>query len=285
MISELRVNGLCAGYGRKIIIGNINFAACGHQNLGIIGPNGGGKSTLLRCVAGTLKPCAGKALLQGRNVSEWNPRERARIVSVFSAGQRRPAYLTALQFVLLGRFPWLSWLGQYSKADMEIAHAALAECGISSLAGRPVDGLSTGQFHLAALARCLAQIWRTPQAILLLDEMTANLDLARKLEISLLLDKWRQKGHIIVQAIHDCNLAALFCTHLLGLKNGRQQFCGSVNSVFTEENLSALYDWPVGMAKHPDAGVLQLYPRLISSDFPGSAGRPDSVRTGWPNLR
>lgn len=272
MSISLLVESAHIGYGENLILNQICFAAESAQNVGIIGVNGSGKSTLLRCIAGAILPVSGHVSLGGQAISSMTRRQRARTMAILSAEQGRPNYFTTLQLVLLGRFPWLSWMGHYSAADKNIAKAALEECGIRELENVPVVHLSSGQYQLAALARTLAQIWEVPHAVLLLDELTANLDLARKMEISLLLDKWRRKGHIIIHAMHDCNLAALFCTHLLGLKGGRQLFFGSVNDVFTKEQLSALYDWPLGVQTHPDTDAPQIYPHLGAHDAGNAFG-------------
>lgn len=262
MTWAIEVSNLAAGYGARNILEKINFAVAPGQNLGIIGPNGSGKSTLLRCIIGNIAPIKGLVRIKDRDLTSWSRKNLARTLAVCGCTSQRLQYFSTLQYVLIGRFPWLSWLGQYSHEDKRIAASALRECGLDAINATPVVQLSSGQFQLTALARTLAQIWDIPEAILVFDELTANLDLARKMDISLVLDKWQRKGHTIVQASHDCNLAALFCTHLLGLKNGRQIFFGSVKEVFTKENLSVLYDWPVEIYQHPDAHLPQIFVRL-----------------------
>lgn len=270
--SLLRVQNLHAGYARKPILSNISFDLSPGQNLGILGPNGGGKTTLLRCAGGILEPTAGSVHLHGRLLSSYSAKARARHMASVSCAFDGAFHATAIDYVLLGRFPWLSWLSRYSSADKQCANAVLTAAGIKEIAHSRMDSLSAGQAQLAALCRALAQIWQVHAPVLLLDEMSANLDLRHRINVSRLLACFQSRNNCaILQAMHDCNLAALYCTHLLGIKNGKMLFYGPVEKVFTAENLSELYDWPIGITPHPDLPRPQLYAHLRERDFsPGS---------------
>lgn len=277
--SLLSVQNLHAGYARKPILADVSFRLLPGQNLGILGPNGSGKTTLLRCAAGILKVAAGSIALRGRSLAGYSAKKRAQHIAAVPCALGSTAHFTLLTYVLLGRFPWLSCLGLYSRRDRHCAQAALRAAGLSHLAHVPLASLSAGQVQLGALCRALAQIWQVDQPILLLDEMSANLDLKHRIRVSRLLASLQCRNNCaILQAMHDCNLAALYCTHLLGIKNGKVLFYGPVDKVFTAENLSELYDWPVGITQHPDLPRPQLYAHLPRSSL--CAAGPF-----YPNLR
>ena len=155
--------------------------------------------------------------------------------------------------VLLGRFAHLGWLGPYSREDYTVADSALDETGAAPLAHRRLTELSGGELQRVLLARALAQ--QSP--LLLLDELAAGLDWARMVELFDLLERRRAAGACVLMAVHDCNLAALYATRLMGLKGGNLVFDGPVAKVFTEENLGALYNIPISVLPHPQLGLPQ----------------------------
>lgn len=243
-------------YGRKEALRGVNLELGSGRIIGLLGPNGSGKTTLLRVLAGSLMPTAGMVQVQGADIRRLSPRERARRVAVLSQRSAAPQGMTALQMVLLGRYPWLGWWGSYSAEDRRIAHEALEETGALPLAGRQVSELSGGELQRVALARSLAQ--QSP--VLLLDELAAGLDLARMLELFDLLERRRRAGAALLLVMHDCNLAAQYATRLLGLREGRVLFDGPVRRCFTAENLRALYAVDLHIVPHPRNGLPQALP-------------------------
>ena len=163
----LRAEGIRAAYGTDEILHGVDIDLHPGEAVALLGPNGSGKTTLLRVLAGSLMPTAGMVQVQGADIRRLSPRERARRVAVLSQRSAAPQGMTALQMVLLGRYPWLGWWGSYSAEDRRIAHEALEETGALPLAGRQVSELSGGELQRVALARTLAQ--QSP--VLLLDEL------------------------------------------------------------------------------------------------------------------
>lgn len=270
----LKAKNLAAAYAGRLIFSDLNFSLQPGQFLGVLGPNGCGKTTLLRCLGKTKQPTKGAIYISGQNIARLSLKNFAQRLA--SASHGGPRSLTLRQYVLLGRFPWLSWLGFYTQTDHEIVDQLLCDLALSAHAQQLCATLSDGQWQLATLARALTQLWQVKTPILLLDEPAANLDVNRRMEIFQLLAKWRKKGGAIIAAMHDCNLASLFCDSLLGIKDGRQLFYGAVKNVFTKENLSAIYDWPVGIFSHPDADAPQIYPHLpFSHHNLAASARPE----------
>ncbi len=242
----LRAEGIRAAYGTDEILHGVDIDLHPGEAVALLGPNGSGKTTLLRVLAGSLMPTAGMVQVQDADIRRLSPRERARRVAVLSQRSAAPQGMTALQMVLLGRYPWLGWWGSYSAEDRRIAHEALEETGAWALAGR----------QRVALARTLAQ--QSP--VLLLDELAAGLDLARMLELFDLLERRRRAGAALLLVMHDCNLAAQYATRLLGLREGRVLFDGPVRRCFTAENLRALYAVDLHIVPHPRNGLPQALP-------------------------
>ena len=249
----VRVAGLSAGYGEKAVLRRVDFTLRAGECTALLGPNGSGKTTLLRAISGVLAPQAGEIELLGRPIRVLNPRQRARMVAVVPQRGQLPQGLTARQMVLLGRFAHLGWMGAYNRKDYAAADSALDETGAATLAHRRLTELSGGELQRVLLARALAQ--QSP--LLLLDELAAGLDWARMVELFDLLERRRAAGACVLMAVHDCNLAALYATRLMGLKGGNLVFDGPVAEVFTEENLGALYNTSISVLPHPRFGLPQ----------------------------
>ena len=261
----LRVAGVSAGYGEKAVLRTVEITLRAGECAALLGPNGSGKTTLLRAISGVLAPQSGGIELLGRPLTALKPRERARMVAVVPQRGQLPQGLTARQMVLLGRFAHLGWMGAYSREDYAAADSALDETGAAPLARRRLTELSGGELQRVLLARALAQ--QSP--LLLLDELTAGLDWARMVELFDLLERRRAAGACVLMAVHDCNLAALYATRLMGLKGGNLVFDGPVAKVFTEENLGALYNTSISVLAHPRFGLPQAL--LASASGPWRA--------------
>ena len=274
----LRVAGISAAYGEKAVLRRVEFTLRAGECAALLGPNGSGKTTLLRAISGVLAPQTGEIELLGRPLATLSPRQRARMVAVVPQRGQLPQGLTSRQMVLLGRFAHLGWLGAYGREDYAAADSALEETGAAMLANRRLTELSGGELQRVLLARALAQ--QSP--LLLLDELAAGLDWARMVELFDLLERRRAAGACVLMAVHDCNLAALYATRLMGLKGGNLVFDGPVARVFTEENLGALYNIPISILPHPRFGLPQALLASASgpwrdADGAGLAAGPDDT--------
>lgn len=269
----LEAVSLAVGYGKRVVARNVSFCLRPGAFLALIGPNGAGKSALLRSLAGISPPLAGEILIDAKNARALPPKARARRVAFMPQNSPRPNGVNAGEFVRLGRYPWLAWHGFYGANDRDIARKAMEFTDSLAFQDRPATELSGGEWQRIRLARTLAQVDGEPNPIVLLDEFSAGLDISRALETYKKLDDLRNRGYAVLAAAHDCNHAALFASEILAVKNGAVAFYGPVAETFTKENLSALYDLPVGVAPHPDLGLPQAYVR-----FPGNSRRPHNRR-------
>ena len=246
----LELRDIHFSYRREVLAG-ITLEVRAGEVLGLLGPNGAGKSTLLGVASGALRPQRGAALLEGRPVASYSRREIGRRVALVAQTAEVRFPVTALEYVLAGRFAHSRALGFDAPRDVEVALAALAATDAAPFAPRPFNELSSGERQRVVLARALAQEPR----LLLLDEPTANLDLAH--QVSLLGRVWgftREGGLGALVVTHEVNLAAEFTDRVALLKGGRLLACGPPREVMTAATLGELFEMPLLVDAHPQSG-------------------------------
>lgn len=175
----LAAKGVSIAYGRSIVVEGLAIAISSGAFTALVGPNGCGKSTILRALAGLLKPIAGTIQLDGRPISDLSTKEVVRRIGALAQGPVAPDGLTVLDLIRQGRYPHRSLFGRWSENDDAVCNTALSLTCMEELRDRPVDSLSGGQRQRAWIAMALAK--ETP--ILLLDEPTTFLDLAHQIEV------------------------------------------------------------------------------------------------------
>jgi cobalamin transport system ATP-binding protein len=224
---------------------------------GLLGPNGCGKTTLLKLLSGVLRPLEGTITLRGRPLAEMPRRLTAQHLAVVPQ-ETHPAFdYTVMEMVLMGRHPYLGLLQLEGPQDLSIALEALSSTGTAHLSERSYMSLSGGEKQRVVIASALAQ---TPD-ILLLDEPTASLDLAYQLEIASLLTRLnRERAVTMVMATHDLNLAASLCDTLVLLRDGRVLAQGPTTEVLTTTMVRRLYNVEADVRFHEGAGHLTVVP-------------------------
>lgn len=207
----------------------------------ILGPNGAGKTTLLRLILGLLKPQRGTIRLEGRPQASFSRREMSRLIGLVPQSEYIPFDFSVLEFVLLGRAPYLGPLDMPRAPDYEIALQALKTIGLEHLKDRATPSLSGGERQLAMMARALAQQPR----VLLLDEPTAHLDLSNRDRVLHVLRAQARAGVTVIFTTHDPNLAASIADYGILMRRGTVLAAGKLETTLTVENLSATYGIPV----------------------------------------
>lgn len=225
--------------------------------VGLLGPNGCGKTTLLKLLSGVLHPDHGSISLADRPLRAMARRDVARHIAVVPQ-ETHPAFeFTAMEMVLMGRHPHLGAFQLEGPEDLTIAHEALAATGTAHLAHRLYMTLSGGEKQRVVIASALAQ---SPQ-VLLLDEPTASLDLGYQFEIASLLRRLnRERSVTMVLATHDLNLAASLCDTLVLLREGRVLADGRTRDVLTPAIVQQLYGVDADVTFHERAGHLTIIP-------------------------
>ncbi|MFB7295730.1 ABC transporter ATP-binding protein [Streptomyces rubiginosohelvolus] len=235
---DLRAEGLHLGYDDRAVVSGLDLAVPPGRITAIVGANACGKSTLLRALARLLAPRDGAVSLDGRALHSIPTRELAQQLGILPQSPVAPDGLTVIDLVNRGRSPHQTWWRQWTKADEQAVHDALAATGTTDLADRAVDELSGGQRQRAWIAMAVAQ--GTP--VLLLDEPTTYLDLAHQIDVlDLVVDLNRREGRTIVMVLHDLNQACRYADHVIAMKKGAIVAEGAPADVITAETVEDVF--------------------------------------------
>jgi iron complex transport system ATP-binding protein len=245
---------LSAGYEGKAVLEQLSFSLPRGELLALIGPNGGGKSTLLKTLARQLTPLAGTVTLDGADLGAVPALELARRLSVLLTDRVNPERMTCAEVVSTGRYPYTGRLGILSPSDWQKVDGAMALLRVSDLARRPFTQLSDGQRQRVMVARALCQ---EPE-LLLLDEPTSYLDVGHKLELlELLRELAREQNLAVVLSLHELDLAQRSADRVLCVREGRAVHWGTPEEIFTREIICGLYDLPPD-SYEPSLGSFEL---------------------------
>jgi len=248
----LSIDDVTIRYEARTVLRNISLDVKPGEVLALIGPNGVGKSTLIRACSGNLRPIGGRVTIDGHDVQRLRAEDRAKLIAVVPQAVRLPELFSVFDTVLMGRTPYLGWLGREGEKDRSAVQAALDRTGTLELADRPIGELSGGEQQRVLIARALAQSAHT----LLLDEPTAHLDLKHQASVlSLVCDLAHDEKYAVLIALHDLNLAAQYADRVALLSNGAVAAIGTPEEVLTEKNLSPAYGLRITVYEHPAHGA------------------------------
>ncbi|CNG55043.1 hemin importer ATP-binding subunit [Yersinia enterocolitica] len=243
--------------GQKLI-NNVSLQIASGEMVAIIGPNGAGKSTLLRLLTGYLAPSEGHCQLLGKNLNSWQPQALARTRAVMRQYSDLAFPFSVSEVIQMGRAPYGA--AQNRQALQEV----MAQTDCLALAQRDYRALSGGEQQRVQLARVLAQLWQpepTPRW-LFLDEPTSALDLYHQQHtLRLLRQLTLQEPLAVCCVLHDLNLAALYADRILLLAQGELVACGTPEEVLNAETLTRWYQADLGISRHPESALPQIYLR------------------------
>jgi iron complex transport system ATP-binding protein len=256
-MKELSTKSLTLAYDGNTIIKDLNLAIPQGKISVLVGANGCGKSTLLRGLARLLKPSNGAVYLDGESIFRLSTKEVAKQLGILPQSPVAPEGLTVQDLVAQGRYPYQSWLQQWSEVDEKIVNQALEITNLIELSERALDTLSGGQRQRAWIAMALAQ----DTDILLLDEPTTFLDLAHQIEVlDLLYDLNKLQHRTIVMVLHDLNQACRYADYLVAVKEGRIFTAGKPQEVMNEEMVKEVFRLDCRVVDDPVVGTPMCIP-------------------------
>lgn len=256
-MKALETKQLTLSYGEEPIIDKLDLSIPKGKITVLIGGNGSGKSTLLRAMARLMKPENGTVLLDGRDIAKLSTKEVAKQLAILPQGPTAPEGLTVLQLVKQGRYPYQSWLRQWSEEDERMVVRALKATRMDAFAERIVDSLSGGQRQRAWIAMTLAQGTKT----IVLDEPTTYLDLTHQIEVlDLLFELNETEQRTIVMVLHDINLACRYAHHIVAVKDKTVYASGKPEDIVTEELIRHVFDLECRIVPDPEFGTPMCVP-------------------------
>ncbi|EEH63393.1 ABC transporter, ATP-binding protein [Gleimia coleocanis DSM 15436] len=239
-------------YGSKEILKGISLEVKFGQIVGLLGPNGTGKSTLVGVMAGDLEPGTGTVTYQGKQLSDYSRKELAQTRSVMPQNTEFPFSYQVYDIVAMGRQCWEA----NPALDNEIIASSMAATDVAGYEERDVTRLSGGEKARVTFARVLTQ----QAGVVFLDEPTAALDIAHQERTMEVCRKLADAGHAVIAVMHDLQLAGSYCDRIALLDKGGISAYGTPPEVLTSERLSRVYEWPIEVATVPD-GRLVILPK------------------------
>ena len=230
------------------ILNKVDISVKQGEIVGLIGPNGSGKTTIFNILSGAIKPSDGNIYSNGIDIGNLSINQRSKLLAIAPQNPIFPEEMSVFELTALGRNPYLSLLSWESLNDNQLTIQSIDKVGLLELASRKLKYTSGGEKQLALIAMAICQ--ETP--IILLDEPTSNLDIKNQLHIMDTISKIRQTSNkTILINLHDLNLAAKYCDKIIFLKDGNVFRQGIPNEVITSENIQKVYGIHVNIIDHP----------------------------------
>jgi iron complex transport system ATP-binding protein len=251
-MTTIQVENLSFRYDGDWVLRDLSFSVQKGDFLGIVGPNGTGKTTLLKLLYRLMSPQKGTIFIDGMELGRMGRKEISRKIAVVSQETQINFPFMALEVVLMGRSPHLKGLQFEGKKDFDITKKAMELTDTLQVSHRPFNELSGGEKQRLFIARAIAQ----ETEIIFFDEPTANMDIRHQIVFYDLTTSLNAQKHItIVMVSHDINLAAEFCKEILLLNKGNIFAVGKPARVITKANIEAVYETPVLVDQNPITGA------------------------------
>jgi iron complex transport system ATP-binding protein len=248
----LKIQSIAVSYGETEILHEVSLNVTAGEVVSLIGPNGAGKTTMMRAISGVIPLISGSVHVNGEDLSETPIEKRARLLAVVPQARKLTPEYTVQQAVMMGRTPYLGWLGNPSQNDIDKVDWAIDRTGILGLADRRVGELSGGEQQLVLVARALAQ----DAPVILLDEPTAHLDLRHQATILDLVHSLAREGSLaVLMSLHDLNLVSIYSDRIALLDQGIILADGQPYEVLNRDQLSRVYQVPLDIIPHPHRDI------------------------------
>lgn len=251
-MKKLQVKNLRFSIDKKEILKDISFDVPTGSFVGVIGPNGSGKSTLLKNIYRLYKPISGEIFLDNKELSKMKNKDCAKEIAVLAQESNSQFDFTVEQIVKMGRYPYKSAFEDYSKEDLKMVSDMLKKVGLDNYSDRSFSNLSGGEKQRTLIARALVQ----NTDFLILDEPTNHLDIGYQIQ---LMDLVKSLNITTLSAIHDMNIASMYCDYLIVMKDGQIKDFGTVEEVITSQMLKEIF----GVNAH--VGINPINKKLLVS--------------------
>ena len=248
---KLQVKNLKFSIDKKDILKDISFDIPKGSFVGIIGPNGSGKSTILKNIYRLYKPDSGRLILDNKDLSTMKDKDCAKEIAVLAQESNSQFDFTVEQIVKMGRYPYKSVFEDYSKKDIDMVNNMLKRVGLDDYSNRSFSKLSGGEKQRTLIARALVQ----DTDFLILDEPTNHLDIGYQIQ---LMDLVKSLNITTLSAIHDMNIASMYCDYLIVMKDGKIRKCGKVEEVITSDMLKEIFGVNAYVGVNPINNKLQV---------------------------
>jgi iron complex transport system ATP-binding protein len=240
MKAVLELQDLCAGFPRRPVLGGVNISLAAGEIAVLLGPNGSGKTSLLKTACGLLKPLSGKVFLDGRDITGLGKQERARLAGFLFQNTAPPWPFTVRELLLQGRFSRRGFFSSGDAVGKGLVEAVINEAGLRGFEDRPATELSGGEYQRVLIARLLVQEPR----VLLLDEPVNNLDPKYQFMVMDLIRRQKAKGSAALLSLHDFNLARRYADQVIILHQGKIVFRGKPEAALETGALERAFEIP-----------------------------------------
>lgn len=257
---RVQVDNVKFSYGPKEVLKEISFDADAGEVIGIMGQNGCGKTTLLKCINGSITPTSGSVHLDGEDTSLMSKKDIAKKMAFVMQSASMTFPFTVFETVMMGRYAHQSTLSVENELDLEVVHQAMKDTGVLDFKDRPINELSGGERRRVLIARALAQ---EPE-VLLLDEPTLHLDINHQFDLLELVRKLaNEKGLLVLIVTHDLILASRYCNKLIFIEKGKIMDMGDTKRVATAGNFREIFEIITEVTEDPRFGLNVL---LVNRD-------------------
>ncbi|MCX7917180.1 MAG: ABC transporter ATP-binding protein [bacterium] len=246
------IKNLNFSYGKNKVFEDLNIDIYGNEFIGIVGPNGGGKTTFLKLIAKILVPESGFILYNGKDLKRIKNIEYAKEVAYLPSEIRFTFDITVKDFLLYGRYPFE---GRFKKEKEDIIYEVSKNLNIEIFLNKKISQISEGEKQRIFIAQVIVQ---NPQ-IILLDEPTSHLDIGYQFQIMDILKNLNEKGKTIISILHDLNLASHYCSKIILFKNCKIYKSGNVEDVLTYQNIEDVYNTKVLVYRNPFTKKINVF--------------------------
>lgn len=231
----LRIESVSYQKNQRYLIKDVSFSAKSGEIITILGANGAGKSTLMSMLSGERKPSSGRVMIDSKEISGYSRKELATKRAMLLQQNPISIGFSAYEVTMMGRYG--KYRNQPGPADKRAVAESMEICGLNNFAERSMLTLSGGEQQRVHLARTLAQVWDSHQALIILDEPINNMDMQYQHQSLAIAKALAKKGFIVIMVLHDVNLAAQYANRIIMMKDGRKWWDGAPAEVLTPQHM------------------------------------------------